>query len=267
MKCSMTYIGMATVVIEIGGVRIMTDPVLDPAGSKYVIGKTGLVTYTNQIGPALRPEDIGPIDVVALSHDHHKDNLDRTGRDFLKSVGRVLTTRSGSKRLQSRHGIKAEGLHPWQQVTVIGKEGFQVKITAMPARHGPPIIAGLVAGEVIGFILEWEGQKTGALYITGDTRLYSGVRKIARRHKIGAVLISLGCGGFSVTGKIRYSMNGVEGAKFAQLFNPTQIIPIHYDGWTHLREDRRHVETAFDAAGLSSRVIWLDRGVTTQVAL
>ena len=43
--------------------------------------------------------DVGAIDAVLLSHDQHSDNLDHSGRDFLKQAKRVLTTEAGAKRL------------------------------------------------------------------------------------------------------------------------------------------------------------------------
>ena len=50
-------------------------------------------------GPALSPEPVGAFDYVLLSHDHHFDNLDRSGRTLLENAKTVLTTWEGAKRL------------------------------------------------------------------------------------------------------------------------------------------------------------------------
>src|SRR2546430_14824900 len=50
-------------------------------------------------GPAVAASDLGPIDAVLLTHDHHDDNLDPGGRKLLPSADAVITTVSGSKRL------------------------------------------------------------------------------------------------------------------------------------------------------------------------
>jgi hypothetical protein len=42
---------------------------------------------------------------------------------------------------------------------------------------------------VIGFALGWEGQAQGALWITGDTVLYGGVRQVADRLQVDTVLL------------------------------------------------------------------------------
>jgi L-ascorbate metabolism protein UlaG (beta-lactamase superfamily) len=128
--------------------------------------------------------DVAPIDAVLLSHDHHDDNLDAAGRALLPSVGVVVTTVSGSKRL----GGDARGLAPWA-------------IT----RHGPPLSHALV-GDVIGFALRWVDQEHGVLWISGDTVLYDGVREVAERLDVDTALLHLGGVQFPVTGPLRYTM-------------------------------------------------------------
>ncbi|WP_298362729.1 MBL fold metallo-hydrolase [uncultured Litoreibacter sp.] len=261
-----TFIGMATVLLEIGGTRILTDPVLDPKGSAYKLGKSGLVRYVNEAGPALPSAELGDVDIALVSHDQHKDNLDRSGREFLKSVGDTVTTTTGAARLKSRHGISTTGLKPWQHHDVTLKDGSNLRITATPARHGPPVIAPLVAGPVIGFLLEWPGFKNGSVYLTGDTRLYSGVNTVARKFTVGTVMINLGAGQFSATGSTCYSMTAKEGVECAKLFPAAKIVPLHFEGWSHLSQSRADVEQAFAIAGMSERLIWLEPGQQIGVA-
>jgi L-ascorbate metabolism protein UlaG (beta-lactamase superfamily) len=76
-----TYIGGPTALVEIGGLRLLTDPTFDPAGSEY---PTAVYTLRKTQGPALGADDIGEVDAVLLSHDHHFDNLDVSGRAELE---------------------------------------------------------------------------------------------------------------------------------------------------------------------------------------
>ena len=71
------------------GFRLLTDPTFDPPGGKY---ENGPVVLEKTIGPAIAPETLGRVDCVLLSHDHHLDNLDHSGRNFLAGVSRVITT-------------------------------------------------------------------------------------------------------------------------------------------------------------------------------
>jgi hypothetical protein len=73
-----THIGGPTVLLEVGGWRLLTDPTFDPPGRSY---RFGWGTGSRKLaGPALAAADLGPIDAVLLSHDHHGENLDAAGR-------------------------------------------------------------------------------------------------------------------------------------------------------------------------------------------
>jgi len=74
-----TLIGGPTALIEIDGFRILTDPTFDAPGA-YQLPHVKLEKLS---GPALKPEAIGEVDAVLLSHDQHADNLDHSGKDFL----------------------------------------------------------------------------------------------------------------------------------------------------------------------------------------
>lgn len=258
MQITVTHVGTATVILEIGSLRILTDPALDPPGRAYRFGfGTG---STKIVGPALTPDAIGRIDAVLISHDQHADNLDASGRELLRHVPRVITTRSAARRL----GNGAMGLAPWQTAELSADNGPRIRITATPGRHGPPLSRPIV-GEVVGFLLECDGQQYGALYISGDTVWYSGVRSVARRGPISIALLHMGGVRFPISGPLRYTMTGVEAAQAAAALVARTIVPIHYDGWTHFRDPRAHAEAAFACAGLTERVRWLVPGSPTSL--
>ncbi len=50
-------------------------------------------------GPAVAIGDLGPLDAILLTHDHHADNLDAAGRTLLADVPTVITTVAGAARL------------------------------------------------------------------------------------------------------------------------------------------------------------------------
>ena len=74
---AITCIGGPTALFEWGGLRFLTDPTFDAAGTAY---PTNLYTLTKREGPAIGVEKLGHIGTVLLSHNHHYDNLDHTGR-------------------------------------------------------------------------------------------------------------------------------------------------------------------------------------------
>src|SRR5215510_9259346 len=129
-EVKLTYIGGPTLLIEYAGLRFLVDPTFDPAGTDY---PTPVYTLHKTEDPAIQARDIGPVDAVLLSHDHHFDNLDNSGREFLKTAPQTLTTKVGAERL----GGTAKGLEAWDTTTV-GKGSDSITLTATPARHGPP---------------------------------------------------------------------------------------------------------------------------------
>ena len=129
MALSITLIGGPTALVELDGLRLLTDPTFDGPGT-YQLPHVKLEKLSS---PALNADAVGPVDAVLLSHDQHSDNLDNSGRDFLVRASRVLTTLAGAKRL----GGHAEGFAPWDSTELTSKDGRSLTVTATPARHGP----------------------------------------------------------------------------------------------------------------------------------
>jgi len=251
MGITITHLGTATTILEIDGVRLLTDPVFDPPGPKWSFGFGMTSTMTAPV--AITSQDVGPIDAVLLSHDQHGDNLDHAGRKYLEGAKQVITTNAGAKRLGAT-GIRVIGLQPFSSMALKGESGARVRVTATPARHGPPLSVPFV-GDVIGFVLE--GDEGSVVYVTGDTVFFGGVEEVAKRFTVKHVVAHLGCAAY---GPLRFTMNASEAVKLAHAFGSATIVPIHYDGWTHFKESRATVETAFAKANLSDRVVWLEKG-------
>jgi L-ascorbate metabolism protein UlaG (beta-lactamase superfamily) len=250
-----THIGGPTALIEIGGWRLLTDPTFDPAGGSYSFGwGTGSKKLTD---PAIAAADLGRVDAVLLSHDHHEDNLDRAGRELLPSAGAVVTTVPGAERL----GGNARGLAAWESTALRAEGRPTIEVTATPCRHGPPLSHPIV-GEVIGFSLAWDGQEQGVIWISGDTVLFDGVREVAERLDVDTALIHLGGVRFPISGPVHYTMTAADAIGLCGLLGPRVTIPIHYEGWKHFRQGRDAIEAEFARAPQEFRdsVRWLPIG-------
>jgi L-ascorbate metabolism protein UlaG (beta-lactamase superfamily) len=246
------------VLIEVGDWRLLTDPTFDAPGRRYAFGWG---TASRKLtGPAIAADQLGRIDAVLLSHDHHGDNLDPAGRALLPAAGAIITTLSGARRL----GGSARGLAPWQTTVLEAPGRPAIEITATPCRHGPPHSHFLV-GDVVGFALRWDGQDHGVLWISGDTVLYDGVRKVAQRLEVDTALLHLGGVQFPITGPVRYTMTARDAVELCRLLRPRVAIPIHYEGWRHFRQGREAIEREFAAApeDIRRRIQWLPIGTPT----
>jgi L-ascorbate metabolism protein UlaG (beta-lactamase superfamily) len=251
----LTHIGGPTVLVEVGGWRLLTDPTFDPPGRRYGFGWGA--SSRKLAGPAIAAGELGAIDAVLLTHDHHGDNLDEAGRALLLSADVVITTVSGAGRL----GGSARGLSPWQTTHLEAAGRPRIEITATPCRHGP---RGLwfVYGDVIGFALD-----RGALWISGDTVLFPGVREIAERLDVDTALVHLGAVRFPVTGPLRYTLTAREAVELCSAIRPRTIVPVHYEGWKHFSEGREIAEREFARAPEEVRrvVRWLPVGTGVEI--
>jgi L-ascorbate metabolism protein UlaG (beta-lactamase superfamily) len=255
----LTHVGGPTVLIEVAGWRILTDPTFDPPGRRYGFGWGTASTKTG--GPSVGLAGVGPFDLVLLSHDHHADNLDDLGRQALASATKVLTTPSAARRL----GDPCVGLRAWdsQRVEAPGKPALVV--TATPCRHGPPLSRPVV-GQVVGFAIRAEGWER-SLWVSGDTVFYAGVRQISARVPVHTAVLHLGRVTFPITGPLRYSMSGRDAIRTIDLIRPEAAIPVHFEGWSHFSEQETALRDRLATAptSVTSRLRWLERGEPTQL--
>jgi L-ascorbate metabolism protein UlaG (beta-lactamase superfamily) len=256
VQLKVTYIGGPTALLELGGLRLLTDPTFDPAGTEY---PTNVYTLRKTAGPAISAESIGRIDAVLLSHDHHFDNLDHAGRLLLKSAGKVITTLDGAERL----GGNAVGLAPWQSVDLLTQDGRVLTVTGTPTRHGP---AGGDRGPVTGFVLAMADSLKNVIYISGDTVWYEGVEEVSQRFSVQTAILFMGAARVAVAGPSHLTFTANEGVEVARAFADATIIPVHYEGWEHFSESRKQIEDAFRSAGLDQRLQWMEPGRATEVA-
>ncbi|WAZ26016.1 MBL fold metallo-hydrolase [Streptomyces cinnabarinus] len=255
-----THIGGPTAMIEAAGWRLLTDPTFDPPGRRYSFGWG--TSSRKTAGPAVDAAGLPPLDAVLLTHDHHADNLDTAGRSLLPTAGLVLTTPAGARRL----GGNARGLVPWTTRRLEHPDRPTIEVTATPARHGPPLSRPVV-GDVTGFALRWAGQRHGALWISGDTVLYDGVREVGRRLDVGTALLHLGGVRFPVTGPLRYTLTTPRAVDLCRVLRPRTALPVHYEGWSHFHEGRRTVEAelAKAPADIRARFHWLPVGSAAEI--
>jgi L-ascorbate metabolism protein UlaG (beta-lactamase superfamily) len=245
-------VGGPTTVLDLGGLRVVSDPTFDAPGPHGYLTKTA--------GPAVAEDDLGPVDLVLVSHDNHADNLDDRGRAMALAAPLVLTTRSGAGRL----GPPAVGLEPWAGHSVPRPGGGDLTVTAVPAVHGPEDAErdadGFVNCEVVGFVLSGPGLPT--VYVSGDNASVHTVAEIARRAPaIDAAVLHAGAA--RVESKFRnraLSLDSIRAAAVAAILGPAMVIPAHYDGWAHFSEGRDDLDRAFDDAGLAGQLRLTDHG-------
>jgi L-ascorbate metabolism protein UlaG (beta-lactamase superfamily) len=251
----LTLVGGPTMLIELGGFRLLTDPTFDAPG-RY---DSGPVHLEKTAGPMISADSIGKVDAVLLSHDQHLDNLDHAGRAFLSKARTTFTTGIGAQRL----GGNAKGLTPFETIAFEGADGAKLLVTAAPARHGP---AGIepISGDVVGFLVGRD-QPGDAIYVTGDTVWYDGVAEVARRYQPKLVIVFAGSA--EPRGRFHMTMDCNDAIETAHAFKNAAIVAIHNHGWAHFKESQAELAAAFAALGIADRLINLEPGKSTRLAL
>lgn len=244
-------VGGPTAVIDIGGLRLVTDPTFDDPGT---YASPSGATLTKTAPPGLHPADIGRVDAVLLSHDQHPDNLDTSGRAFLTQVPLVVSTPAAAARL----GGVPRALAPWAALQLPLPGGNALHITAVPARHGPPGCEALT-GEVTGFVLT--GPDLPTVYVSGDNASLANVRLISERFRpVDVAIIFAGAARTGIIGNALLTLDSTQAAQAAQMLGATTVVPLHYNSWAHFTEDGDCLRRAFENAGLVSRLMLLPAG-------
>jgi L-ascorbate metabolism protein UlaG (beta-lactamase superfamily) len=152
----LTWLGHATVLVELGAARLLTDPVL-----------RSRVIHLRRHGAAPGPQ--GDIDAVLLSHLHY-DHLDLPSLRMLDAGSRLVCP-WGAGDFLARAGLPgAEELLPGEWLEV-----GAVRVEATPAEHdGTRRPRGPVARPV-GFVLRGERS----IYFAGDTDLFEEMAELA----------------------------------------------------------------------------------------
>ncbi|MCK7557211.1 MBL fold metallo-hydrolase [Chitinophaga sedimenti] len=258
MDIHITHIDTACLLLEIGDFRILTDPTLDRGGRLYHHGYGAVSRKTDD--PALPVAGLPEIDLVLLSHHQHKDNFDNAGKAFTINVPQVLSTRKACGVLDN-----IAGLAVWETFPVLTNKVRGLRITATPAQHHPWWLPEFVSGPVIGFVIEYEGQENGVIYISGDTVYFAGIDEIARRYKVDIGIMHAGGVQFPyLTGFGKYTMDSKDLLKAASIIRPNKLIPVHQRGWTHFKEREDKLKKAIDNDTFASeRCIYLRPGRRT----
>jgi L-ascorbate metabolism protein UlaG (beta-lactamase superfamily) len=251
------YIGGPTAVLTLAGLRLLTDPTFDAPG-EYPIGSRKLVKTT---GPAVPAPRLSPVDAVLLSHDHHPDNLDTSGRAHLANAPLVLSTPAAHARV----GAPVRALPTWTHVDLPRRDGGPgaLRVTAVPALHGPKGSEPLV-GEVTGFVLSGEGLPK--VYVSGDNADLDLVREVADREgPFDLAVLFAGAARTPLVPDATLTLTSAQAAEAATLLGARHVVPLHFEHWGHFTEDGPTLTKAFAEAGLTERLHLLAPGASVRL--
>jgi L-ascorbate metabolism protein UlaG (beta-lactamase superfamily) len=254
---SIYFIGTATILIRYAGFTILTDPNFLHRG-EYVRLGYGLRSR-RLTEPAIPFESLPAYDLVLLSH-LHEDHFDRRVEQQLDRGTTIVTTPHAADSLSDKGFRRSMGLATWQELA-FSRGGVKLRITSMPGRHGPALVASLLP-PVMGSMLEFiqADQVLVRLYISGDTLVFDELKEIRRRYAyLDQAVLHLG--GTRALG-ILVTMDGRQGIDLLKMLQPKLAIPIHYNDYTVFKSPLSEFQEEVKAAGWEDRVRYLTHGET-----
>jgi L-ascorbate metabolism protein UlaG (beta-lactamase superfamily) len=197
------FLGHATVLIELAGVRLLTDPLL----------RDRVAHLRRQVQP-LDPAVYAGIDAVLISHLHH-DHLDLASLRLL-GLGLPLFVPAGAGKLLRRNGFTDVSELQVGETANIGA----VEVAAVEARHDGRRHPGGLRAETLGYVV---GERH-TVYFAGDTELFDGMSALAAPRLDVALLPVAGWGPTLGAGH----MDPLDAARATRLIRPRIAIPMHW---------------------------------------
>lgn len=189
-----TLIGHSTVLVEIGGARVLTDP---------FFGVRGHIAYKRLAPPGQSREELVEVDVVLVSHNHW-DHVDRRYFRSLSPDVPVLAPGRVAWLTRAKGARGPRGMRPWDSHTVAG-----VTVTAVPALH---------MAVTLGYVLQAD---EGQVYFAGDTYYRPFMKEIGERFELDVALLPV------TTFRVPMTMGESGAVRAVRDLRASVVIPIH----------------------------------------
>lgn len=210
MQNSIKFIGHSTLLIDICGVKILTDPNL----ARFIFGMPRLKKLKTGA------DELNESDIVLISHAH-RDHLNKS---TLKKISKKIpiAIHGGSKKyLEKCEFEDIVGFEYWQTRVFFDKK---IKITFVPAKHKRTLPLS-PKGKAGGFVIETSETN---IYFAGDTAFDQHIfSQIAEKFKIDILLMPIG------TCYPRWLLKNIhtdpaEALRAMEIIGAKKMIPIHW---------------------------------------
>jgi L-ascorbate metabolism protein UlaG (beta-lactamase superfamily) len=199
-RSRITWLGHATVLLELDGVRLITDPLL-----------RGRVAHLRRVAPVAT--DVGRLDAVLVSHLHY-DHLDRPSLRRLGRSVRVVVP-AGAGRLVGRWGFPdVVELAAGDELSV-----GAVTVRATHAEHDDRRGPFGTHAPAVGYVV----TGSHSVYFAGDTDLFDGMASLAP--ELGVALLPVAGWGPRIPAG---HLDPRKAAEALVRLQPRVAVPIHW---------------------------------------
>lgn len=225
----LTLVRHATLLLELGGRRLLVDPMLDAAGARPPVEGSPSPRRNPLVPLPVPPEEVvAGIDAVLVTH-LHQDHFDETGARLVPRDVPVFCQPEDEERLRDL-GLDARPVED-----ELAWEGLRIARTG--GRHGsdPETVAALAP--VSGFVLD-------RLYLAGDTVWCPEVEEALERHRPRVAVVNGSGARFLEGGPL--VMTAAQAREVVDRV-PTVVV-VHLEAIDHCLETRAEVRDAVPEA-------------------
>jgi L-ascorbate metabolism protein UlaG (beta-lactamase superfamily) len=253
-ELAVTFLGHASFLLQIGGLRILVDPVY----------ATWLVVLRRQRQPGVKMRDLPPIDAVLLTHAH-MDHLNRpTLRQIIRHTRRfsgkapIVVVPEGVQDLVESLGFESVTRMQWWSSLRLR----QVEVTMTPAQHwGARMMRDTHRGYG-GYVLR---NGAHSVYHSGDSGYFEGFREIGERLNPKVALLPIGA--YKPDSFRRVHTSPEDALMAFHDLGAETMIPMHYGTFClseePMGEPLPRLMAAAQTAGIANRIQGLSEGDTT----
>lgn len=256
VETTVTWIGHSSLLIQVNGVNILTDPIWSDRCSPVQFAGP-----RRHVAPGVAWEDMPPIDVVVISHNHY-DHLDKNTVQKLAESAHFLVPLGIGDFMESVGVKNFTEMDWWDELTF-----NQVQFTCAPAQH----FSGRGISDRDKTL--WSGwvikAEDATVYYAGDTGYFPGFREIGE--KLGPIdIAAIPIGAYLP----RWFMSPVhvDPAEAVQAFidlNAKTFVPVHWGTFEladePLDQPMADLKKAIQDKNLNPEQFWLMKHGETKI--
>lgn len=243
------FIRNATLILEMGGERILIDPMLGPKGS---LPPYAFLRHKPSLNPTVHlpenaKEGLQSVTTGLITHCRlgHFDHLDKTGWRLLESLAVPVYCNQADEPYLQKRGLKTIALYSGDTYPL-----FNGTIHPVTATHGYGLV-GKMMGAGLGYVLDLPGEPK--VYISGDTVLTPTVMDTLTKAQPDIAICATGAASLDIGKPILMPIE--ESIEFIRLA-PGHVIATHMESLNHCPVTRAQIQQAIRAEKLSDKV-WI----------